>query len=95
MPNLVLRITLASLLATPLFAPDNVLLLIADDLGVDRIGAYAEHPDPGLTPNIDRLAERGVLFRNCWSNPYCSATRATIWTGRYCFRTGVGWYVNP
>lgn len=81
--------------SAPSSGNDNVLLLIADDMGVDHVAAYGEHPDPGLTPNIDQLAAEGVLFRNCWSNPWCSATRATIFTGRYSFRTGVGWYVNP
>lgn len=68
----------------------NILLIIADDVGVDRVAAYGEHPHPGRTPSIDGLARRGVLFRNVWSNPWCSATRATILTGRYSFRTGVG-----
>jgi len=68
----------------------NVLLIVADDLGNDRVGAYAEHPDPGHTPNIDALAAQGLLFRNAWACPLCSPTRATILTGRYGFRTGVG-----
>jgi len=75
--------------------PQNVLLLIGDDLGVERIGAYGEHPDPGHTPNLDRLATHGVLFRNAWSTPYCSATRSTILTGRLPFRTGVGAFHEP
>lgn len=70
--------------------PGNVLMIVVDDIGVDRIGAYAEHPEPGRTPNIDQLAREGVLFRNVWANPKCSPTRATLLTGRYSFRTGVG-----
>ena len=66
------------------------MLIIADDVGVEQIGAYREGTDPATTPNIDALAARGVLFRNTWSNPVCSSTRATILTGRYGFRTGVG-----
>ncbi len=69
---------------------ENVLLIIADDVGVDRVAAYGEHPDPGNTPNIDRLAQRGTLFRNAWAYTTCSPTRATILTGRYGFRTGIG-----
>ena len=68
----------------------NVLLIVADDLGVDRIGAYQEHPQPAHTPIVDELAADGLLFRNAWSNPTCSPTRATLLTGRYSFRTGVG-----
>jgi arylsulfatase A-like enzyme len=70
--------------------PPNVLLIIADDLGVDRVAAYGEHPDPGNTPVIDQLAADGVLFRNAWGNPVCSASRAALLTGRYSFRTGIG-----
>ena len=76
--------------AEPGVRSPNVLVIIADDLGVDRVGAYGEHPAPGKTPNIDALARDGVLFRNVWSNPSCSPTRATLLTGKYSFRTGVG-----
>jgi len=61
----------------------NILLVIADDLGVDKVGAYGEHPQAPPTPNIDALAQRGVLFRNAWSSPVCSPTRANLLTGRY------------
>lgn len=82
-------LALLCLAAAP-FAQDNVLVVVADDLGVDRVGAYAEHPDPGHTPRIDQLAAQGVLFRNAWSSPYCSPTRAGVLTGRHAFRTGIG-----
>ncbi len=88
--NRFLRLLLLSPLAPPALCQENVLVMVGDDLGVDRIGAYAEHPDPGRTPNIDALAAGGVLFRNAWSNPLCSPTRATLLTGRYSYRTGMG-----
>jgi arylsulfatase B len=75
-------------------AQHNILLVVADDLGVDRVGAYAEHPNPGSTPRIDQLAADGLLFRNAWSNPLCSPTRATLLTGRYSFREGLGTIIN-
>lgn len=68
----------------------NVLLLIADDVGVDKIGAYGEHPSPPPTPNIDALAARGVLFRNAYAPPVCSPSRAAMLTGRYPRRYGLG-----
>lgn len=71
-------------------ARQNVLLIIADDVGVDSVGCYGEGTDPPPTPNIDSLARQGVLFRNAWANPVCSPTRACIQTGRLGFRTGVG-----
>ncbi len=72
----------------------NVLLIVADDLGVDYVGAYREGTSPPPTPNIDALAQRGVLFRNAWANPSCSPTRASILTGRYAFRTFVGRWIR-
>jgi len=68
----------------------NVLLVILDDVGNDKVGAYGEHPQAPPTPTLDALAARGVLFRNAYANPVCSPTRATIMTGRYSFRTGIG-----
>jgi arylsulfatase A-like enzyme len=82
-------------------APPNVLLIIADDVGTDAIGAYNGHPqvlpsETGYdaaahphTPNINQLARHGVRFTDAWANPLCAATRATIHTGRYGHRTGV------
>ena len=69
---------------------DNVLIVIADDLGVDQVPAYGEGTAPPRTPTIDGLAARGVLFRNAWAYPTCSPARACLSTGRYGFRTGIG-----
>lgn len=68
----------------------NVLVLVADDLGVDKVGVYAEGVDSPPTPNIDALAQGGVMFRNAWVNPACSPSRACFLTGRYSLRTRVG-----
>ena len=73
----------------------NVLILVADDLGVDQLAAYGIAPDPPSTPAIDSLAASGVLFRNAWANSLCSPTRATVQTGRYGFRTGIGSVIGP
>lgn len=76
------------------FAQENVLLIIADDLGIENVGAYDDLDMAGITPpptpNIDALATSGVRFTRAWSNPVCSPTRAAIHTGRHAFRTGVG-----
>ena len=68
---------------------ENVLLIIADDFGVDSIGLYSG-PGAAPTPNLDALAATGVRFTDFWANPICSPTRAAILTGRHGFRTGVG-----
>ncbi|MDA0933975.1 MAG: sulfatase-like hydrolase/transferase, partial [Planctomycetota bacterium] len=62
--------------------------------GVDYVGCYAEGSNPPPTPNIDSLAQRGVLFRNAYANPSCSPTRACIHTGRFPFRTLVGRWIR-
>ena len=70
--------------------PPNILLLIADDLGVEQLASFGIGSQPANTPNLDRLARQGISFSNVWSQPICSPTRATLLTGRYGFRTGVG-----
>jgi arylsulfatase A-like enzyme len=76
--------------ATAQEAAQNILLLILDDVGTELVGVYGEGEDPAPTPNIDSLADGGVLFRNAYSSPLCSPTRATILTGRYGFRNVIG-----
>ena len=71
----------------------NFLVVVVDDIGVEKLAAYGEAPagvPVPCTPNIDRLAAEGLLFRNAWSNPMCSPSRAQLLTGRHGFRTGVG-----
>ena len=68
----------------------NVILIIADDLGSDYCGFNENHLDTAPMPNVRKLLARGVRFRNAWTNPLCSPTRAGMLTGRYSFRTGVG-----
>ena len=71
-------------------AQRNVILIIADDLGSDYCGFSENHLDTVKLPNVRKLLATGVWFRNAWSNPLCSPTRAGILTGRYSIRTGVG-----
>jgi len=74
-------------------AKDNVLIIIADDYGVDMVGCYKEGNDLPPTPNIDALAKRGILFRNVWANPSCSPTRGCITTGRFPSRHLIGRWI--
>lgn len=68
----------------------NVLVILADDLGVDMVPAYGIGGDLPSTPVLDALAARGLRFDHVWSHVNCSPTRATIQTGRYGQRTGIG-----
>lgn len=76
-------------------AAPNILLILADDMGVEALSVYGLGATAPTTTTIDALARNGVVFRNVWSQPVCSPTRATIMTGRYGFRTGVGRPIAP
>ena len=73
----------------------NILLIIADDYGVDSSSLYNTNTPGSITtlpptPNIASLVTNGVVFRNAYANPVCSPTRSCILTGQHGFRTGVG-----
>ena len=66
----------------------NVLFIAIDDLN-DWVGCLGGHPQ-ALTPNIDRLAARGVLFTNAHcASPACNPSRAAVFSGRQPGVTGV------
>jgi arylsulfatase A-like enzyme len=70
-------------------ARPNVVLVISDQFRADCVGAMGLNP-MNLTPNLDRMAKRGVIFRQAMSNqPVCAPARATIFTGQYPARHGV------
>ncbi len=73
---------------TALAQQPNVLFIAVDDLN-DWIGCMEGHPQ-ALTPNMDRLAERGVLFMNAHcAAPACNPSRAAVFSGRMPDITGV------
>jgi arylsulfatase A-like enzyme len=86
----VLAVLLAAspkLLPDPAPQPPNVLMIAVDDMN-DFIGAMG-HPD-ALTPNLDRLIQRGTLFSNAHcQSPMCSPSRAAIMTGLRPSTTGI------
>lgn len=74
---------------------DNALVIVVDDLGTDKVGAYAvdvENPGESRpeTPEVDLLAGAGVRFSDAWSSPVCSPARGVLYTGEYAYRNGVG-----
>jgi len=71
----------------PPLVPRNVLVILCDDLN-DAIPVLGGHPR-AITPNIDRLQERGVAFTNAHCNaPKCAPSRASLWSGLYPSTTG-------
>ncbi|AKS45132.1 Arylsulfatase A [Octadecabacter temperatus] len=71
-------------------ASPNVLLIIADDMGLDASACYNVGNQQASMPNIEALCEAGLVFENAHSSPTCSPTRATMMSGQYGSRTGVG-----
>lgn len=67
--------------------PPNVVMILADDLGIECLSAYGGRSHQ--TPHIDTLADQGMRFTRCFSNPTCSPSRATLLTGRYSCQHGV------
>ena len=87
-----IAIGLLFLFSTATTAQDspNILLIIADDLGVDFTHGY----DLNLTimphtPHLDELRANGLTFKNAWSAPQCTPTRASIMSGKYGIKTGI------
>lgn len=82
----------ASCMAAAAGTPDssrkpNIVIILADDMGVECLSAYGGTSHK--TPNIDKLASQSMRFTRCFSNPYCSPSRASLLTGRYPFKNGL------
>ncbi len=69
--------------------PPNVLLIIADDFGLDACPNYPFGTVKPAMPNLQKLMNEGVTFDNFWVSPTCSPTRATLITGKYGHETNV------
>lgn len=67
--------------------PPNILFIMSDDHAYQAISAYSDHLTE--TPNIDRIAQEGMLFNNaCVTNSICAPSRAVILTGKHCHING-------
>jgi len=73
---------------TPSSSP-NILLIIADDQGVDASAQYSYSSDVPNTPALDTLASQGIVFEHTWATPACTTTRATMMTGQFGINSGV------
>ncbi len=67
----------------------NILLIIADDMGLDATPNYNIGSQKPNMPNLQNLMNNGITFNNVWANPVCSPTRASILTGNYGTNNGV------
>src|SRR5436190_10134793 len=67
----------------------NIVVIMADDVGIWNISAYHRGMMGGSTPNIDRIAREGALFTDYYGQQSCTAGRAAFITGQTPFRTGL------
>ena len=67
----------------------NILLIIADDQGLDASAQYTLSSDLPVTPTLNQLASQGIIFDNAWATPACTTTRSTMITGKYGVNSGV------
>lgn len=66
----------------------NILVIFGDDIGYWNVGAYT-HGMMGRTPNIDRIANEGILFTDHYGQASCTAGRAAFIMGQVPVRTGM------
>lgn len=74
--------------STPAAERPNIVLIMVDDMGWSDIGPYGA--EIIQTPNLDRLAEEGLRFRQFYNNAKCTTTRASLLTGLYPRNGGRG-----
>jgi len=67
----------------------NVLAIWGDDIGMDNLSAYTKGQAGHWTPNIDRIANEGVLFTDFYGENSCTAGRSAFITGQHPMRTGL------
>jgi arylsulfatase len=69
----------------------NIILIVADDMGFSDIGCFGSEVS---TPNLDKLAARGMRMSQFYNNPRCCPSRGSIMTGLYSQQAGMGMMVS-
>ena len=82
---------LSATLGTMAQSRPNIILIVADDMGYSDLGSYGSEIS---TPNLDRLANEGVRFQEFYNNSISAPTRASLITGQYQHKAGVGYFSN-
>src|SRR5262244_3527689 len=67
----------------------NILVIWGDDIGQSNLSAYTKGLMGYKTPNIDRIANEGMIFTDYYAENSCTAGRSTFITGQSCLRTGL------
>jgi arylsulfatase A len=80
--------------ADKLQQPPNIVLIMADDMGYECLSCNGSISYQ--TPNLDRIANQGIRFTHCISQPLCTPSRLKIMTGKYNYRNYEHFeYLNP
>ena len=91
MPHFIIGIFLSLWMITPAWAQDkpNILVIWGDDIGQSNISAYTKGVMGYRSPNIDRVADEGMIFTDYYGEQSCTAGRSSFITGQSVFRTGL------
>src|SRR5271166_314792 len=81
--------TLASAPAVAQQQKPNIVIIWGDDIGISDISAYSHSLMGFKTPNIDRIANQGIMFTDYYGEQSCTAGRASFITGQSGLRTGM------
>ncbi|GDY25551.1 arylsulfatase [Agarivorans sp. Toyoura001] len=87
--GLALASTATASFATTDTSRPNILAIWGDDIGIDNLSAYTRGQAGHWTPNIDRIANEGVLFTDFYGENSCTAGRSAFITGQHPMRTGL------
>lgn len=90
---LLTTISVAAISAAPVAAQQqqrpNIVVIWGDDIGQSNVSAYSRGMMGYKTPNIDRLANEGMMFTDYYAEQSCTAGRASFLTGQSGLRTGM------
>src|SRR3984957_15754812 len=67
----------------------NILVIWGDDIGTANLSCYMHGVMGYKTPNIDRLADEGLMFTDSYGEQSCTAGRSSFITGQSVYRTGL------
>ena len=67
----------------------NIVVIWGDDIGRTNLSAFSKGVMGYRTPNIDRVANEGMLFTDAYADQSCTAGRSSFVTGQSVFRTGM------
>ena len=84
-----LGLSLAAMGVTQAAEKPNIVVIMVDDMAPMDISAYNRGLGAVTTPNIDRIAQEGMMVSDYYAQPSCTAGRAAFITGQYPIRTGL------